>query len=72
MREYQYTREGEATLQTPLGTIATIVYQERARGSPRVTRFWCAPERGYIPLKVEQTRGKDVEWTMEIRSLKRE
>ena len=37
-----------------------------------MTRFWCAPDRGYIPLKVEQTRGKDVEWTMEIRSLKRE
>lgn len=72
VRQYRYTREGEATLQTPLGNIATIIYKSERDGSPRVTRFWCAPDRGYIPLRVEQTRGKDVEWTMEIRSLKRE
>jgi Protein of unknown function (DUF3108) len=72
VRQYRYVREGEATLQTPLGSIATIIYRSERDGSPRVTRFWCAPDRGYIPLKVEQTRGKDVEWTMEIRSLKRE
>lgn len=72
VREYRYTREGEATLQTPIGSIATIIYKSTRAGSPRVTRFWCAPDRGYIPLRVEQTRGKDVEWTMEIRSLKRE
>lgn len=72
VRQYRYIREGEATLQTPLGNIATIIYKSERDGSPRVTRFWCAPDRGYIPLKVEQTRGKDVEWTMEIRSLKRE
>jgi hypothetical protein len=72
VREYRYTREGEATLQTPLGSIATVIYKSERAGSPRVTRFWCAADRGYIPLRVEQTRGKDVEWTMEIRSLKRE
>jgi hypothetical protein len=72
VRQYRYTREGEASLQTPLGNIPTIIYKSERDGSPRVTRFWCAPDRGYIPLKVEQTRGKDVEWTMEIRSLKRE
>ena len=72
VRQYRYSREGAATLQTPLGNIATIIYKSERDGSPRVTRFWCAPDRGYVPVKVEQTRGKDVEWTMEIRSLKRE
>lgn len=72
VRQYRYIRDGEATLQTPLGNIATIIYKSERDGSPRVTRFWCAPDRGYVPLRVEQTRGKDVEWTMEIRSLKRE
>jgi len=72
VREYRYTREGAATLQTPLGSIATVIYKSTRAGSPRVTRFWLAPDRGYIPLRVEQTRGSDVEWTMEIRSLKRE
>ena len=71
-REYQFAREGEATLQTPIGAVATVIYRAQKAGSPRITRFWCAPQRGYVPIKVEQTRGDDVQWTMEIRSLTRE
>jgi Protein of unknown function (DUF3108) len=71
VREYRYTREREETLQTPLGNIATVVYRSEKANSPRVTRFWCAPSKGYIPVKVEQTRKDDVEWTMQILSLKR-
>jgi Protein of unknown function (DUF3108) len=70
-RQYEFARDGEATLQTPLGAIATVVYRSQKAGSPRITRFWCAPERGYIPLKVEQTRGEEVQWTLEIESLTR-
>jgi hypothetical protein len=72
VRQYRYVREGEATLQTPLGKIETVIYRSERENSPRVTRFWCAPGRGYIPLRVEQKRGDDIEWSMEIRSLKRE
>jgi hypothetical protein len=70
-RQYQFARDGEATLQTPMGAIATVVYRSQKAGSPRITRFWCAPDRGYIPLKVEQTRGDEVQWTLEIESLSR-
>jgi len=70
-RQYQFAREAEATLETPMGRIATVVYRSQKVHSPRITRFWCAPDRGYIPLKVEQTRGDDVQWTMEIESLTR-
>jgi len=72
VREYRYVREGEATLQTPLGKIATVIYRSEREGSPRVTRLWCAPWRGYVPMRVEQKRGDDIEWTMEIRSLSRQ
>ncbi len=71
-REYQFARESQATLQTPMGAIATVVYRAQKAGSPRITRFWCAPGRGDVPMKVEQTRGDDVQWTMEIRSFTRE
>ncbi|HYM42375.1 MAG TPA: DUF3108 domain-containing protein [Steroidobacteraceae bacterium] len=71
-RLYQFSRDGEATLQTRLGKIATVIYQSHKAHSPRTTRFWCASDRGYIPIKVEQTRGSDdVQWTMEIESLTR-
>jgi len=72
VREYHYTRETQESLSTPVGKIDTIVYRSQKTGSPRVTRFWCAPSRGYIPMRVEQTKGDDVQWTMEVRSVKRD
>jgi len=72
VREYRYVREGEETLRTPLGDIATVVYRSQRANSPHVNRYWCAPDRGYIPVRVQQKRGDDVQWTMEIESLTRE
>jgi hypothetical protein len=72
VREYRYTRDGEETLTTPVGTIPTIIYRSEKQYSPRVTRFWCAPSLGYIPLKVEQKRDNDIEWTMQVQSVQRE
>ena len=68
-REYQFARDGEATLETPIGPVKTVIYRSQKSGSPRITRFWCARERGYVPVKVEQTKGDDVQWTMLIQSL---
>jgi hypothetical protein len=72
VREYSYIREGEETLSTAVGNINTIVYRSQKKYSSRVTRFWCAPSRGYIPMKVEQKKDDDVQWTMQILSVKRE
>jgi hypothetical protein len=72
VREYRYSREGEETLTTPIGTFPTIIYRSEKENSPRVTRFWCAPSLGYIPLRVEQKRKNDVEWAMQVQRLKRE
>lgn len=69
VREYDYEREGHEQLDTALGRIDTTVYASHHPGSPRTTRFWCAPSMGYIPLQVQQRRDKVVEWTMKIRSL---
>jgi len=71
VRDYQFAREGDAKLSTPLGEIATVIYRSQKANSPRATRFWCAPERGYVPMKVEQTIGQDVQWTLIIQSLNR-
>jgi Protein of unknown function (DUF3108) len=72
VREYRYSREGEETLTTPVGTLQTIIYRSEKQYSPRATRFWCAPSLGYIPLRVQQKKGDDVEWTMQVQSVKRE
>jgi len=72
VREYRYTREGEESLSTPLGKLDTVIYRSQKIGSPRVTRFWCAPSRGYIPLRVEQKKGDEVQWAMQVQSAKRD
>jgi hypothetical protein len=72
VREYRYTREGEESVSTPFGNTETIVYRSQKTGSPRVTRFWCAPSRGYIPMRVEQKKDDDVQWTMQVQSVKRD
>jgi Protein of unknown function (DUF3108) len=72
VREYQFTRDGEATLRTTLGDVRTVVFKSQKKYSPRITRFWCAPDRGYVPMKVQQTKDDDVQWTLEIQSLKRQ
>ena len=56
VREYRYVREGEATVRTPFGKVAAVIYRSEREGSPRVTRFWCAPWRGYVPMRVEARR----------------
>jgi hypothetical protein len=71
VREYKFAREGEATVKTPMGDVATVIYRAQKTYSPRITRFWCAPDRGYIPMKVEQKKGDDVQWTLQIQSLTR-
>ncbi len=71
VREYLYAREGEETLHTPLGAVATVIYRSQRKNSPHVNRYWCAPDHGYIPMRVEQKRGDEVQWTMEIQSLTR-
>jgi hypothetical protein len=72
VREYRYKRDGEETLTTPFGKVPTVIFSSSKANSPRTNRYWCAPDRGFIPIRVQQTRGSDVEWTMEIESLKRE
>jgi Protein of unknown function (DUF3108) len=72
VREYSYVREGEETLKTPFGDLPTVIYRSHRANSPHVNRYWCAPARGYIPIRVQQKRGDDVQWTMEIQSLRRE
>jgi hypothetical protein len=72
IRDYDYRQAGTETIDTRLGRIDTVVYASQHTGAPRVTRFWCAPSKGYVPVRVQQKRLDSVEWTMEIESLKSE
>jgi uncharacterized protein involved in high-affinity Fe2+ transport len=71
LREYRYRADGEELLHTAVGEIPTRIFVTERSGSPRTTRYWCAPSFGYLPLRVQQKRQNDVEWTLEVRTLKR-
>jgi Protein of unknown function (DUF3108) len=71
VREYEFTRGDEATIKTTLGDVRTVVFKSQKKYSPRITSFWCAPDRGYIPVRVQQKKDDDVQWTLEIQSLTR-
>ena len=72
VREYRYTRDGAEPVSTPLGKIDTVIYRAQKKGSPRITRFRCAPSAGYIPMRVEQEKDGEVQWTLQIQSLRRD
>lgn len=70
LRDYEYRQEGTEALHTQLGIVDTVIYASQHPGSPRITRFWCSPSKGYVPMRVQQKRLDAVEWTMEIRTLR--
>ena len=71
VREYEFTRGSEETIKTPMGDVHTVIFKAQKKYSPRITRFWCAPDRGFIPMRVQQKKDDDVQWTLEIQSLTR-
>ena len=72
VREYEFSRDGEATIKTAMGDVHTLVFKSQKKNSPRITRFWCAPDHGYIPMRVQQKKDDDVQWTLEIQILQRQ
>ena len=72
VRLHHYTKETTDTIGTKIGTVPAIVYRSEAEYSPRATRYWCAADHGYIPMRVQQKKGDSIEWTMQLESFKRD
>lgn len=66
IKDYDYTAQGEDKLATPLGEQHTVIFRSARPGSRNGTWFWCAPDLGYLPVKVERREGKDVQWSMRM------
>lgn len=72
IKDYLYTAEGKERVKTALGEHDTLKYRSRRPNSDRSTLFWCAPDLGYLPVKVERHKGSKIEWSMTLATLKRE
>jgi hypothetical protein len=51
---FQYRREGDSTLDTPLGKLRTILYTSHEARSDKTTYLWLAPALDYMPARAEQ------------------
>jgi hypothetical protein len=71
IKDYQYTREGEATLDTPLGKLETVIYRSQKAGASRATRLWIAPSLGFLPVRAEQSKRDKRELRLTISKLER-
>ena len=58
LKTYRFDLLGRETLKTPLGRLETVKLQ-RVSGDRR-TVIWCAPQYGYMPVRVEQHRDRNV------------
>lgn len=70
IKEYLYTEEARETIKTPHGPRQTVVYRSSRPGSNDGTWFWCDPELGFLPVKVERRNGTKVEWSMALETAK--
>jgi len=71
VKEYQYTREGEAKLDTAVGKLDTVIYRSQKAGASRYTRLWIAPSLGYLPVRAEQAKRDKRELQLTIRAVER-
>jgi hypothetical protein len=71
IKEYQYRHEGNATLDTPVGKLETVIYTSQRTGANRLTRLWIAPSLGYLPVRAEQVRKGKRELQLKVRAVER-
>lgn len=70
LKNYEIVRLGEETIDTPLGEIKAVkLTRERDADSDRKTTLWCAPELGYLPVKLEHIEKDDSRFTAYLRKL---
>jgi hypothetical protein len=71
IKDYLYAVEGSEMIDSIAGRHRADIFSSRRPGSKKATFFWCAPELGYLPLKVERRNGREVEWSMTLATLER-
>ncbi len=68
IRQYRFVLTGRETVQVPAGRFDDAVLVQRVDDKKKkTTKFWLAPARDYMPVKVEQVKEGTVELRMVLR-----
>jgi hypothetical protein len=65
-RTYRFAITARETIQIPAGTFDTLRV-ERVDNKRRISRYWIAPERDWMPVKVETGKDGKVQLRMELK-----
>ena len=71
LQQFKITQQGSEHIHNDAGDFNTIVLlSERVGGSSRSSRYWYAPELGYIPVHAERSSHGKVDIVMELKWVK--
>jgi hypothetical protein len=68
LQEYHITRVGNERVRVAAGEYDVVVLKSERHGSSRSTRYWYAPQPGYIPVRAERSTKGKVDIVMELKS----
>jgi hypothetical protein len=69
VRQYVYARDHQETLDTSFGRVVTTLFNATKQYSKRITKFWCDPTRGYLPVRVQQVNEGNIEWSLTMQTI---
>ena len=67
IKKYRFAITGRETVEVPAGKFEGAVLVQRVDDKKKTTKFWLAPTREYMPVKVEQVKHGKVELRMVLR-----
>ena len=67
IKKYRFAITGREPVEVPAGRFEGAVLVQRVDDPKKSTRFWLAPARDYMPVKVEQVKQGTVELRMVLR-----
>jgi Protein of unknown function (DUF3108) len=67
IRHYKFAITGRETVDVPAGRFEDAVLVQRVDDKKKSIKFWLAPSRDYMPVKVEQVKQGSVELRMVLR-----
>ena len=69
LKEYHFAIVGEEDIKVPAGTFRTVKIERLRKDYDRTTHLWCAPELGYLPVRIKQIENEDnITYLSELKS----
>ena len=70
LKTYQIQRGGEATIETPLGELTTVMITRQRQGRETAIKLWLAPQLAFLPVQIAKIEQGEETWRMTIEELK--